>query len=60
MPWTLLRYPPAMETLPEGVREKAMEIANALLEGGMDEGRTIRIAIAKAKQWTARRRRSAG
>jgi uncharacterized protein YdaT len=54
LPWTVLRYPPAMETLPERVREKAIEIANALLEEGMDDGRAIRIAIAKAKQWAAR------
>jgi uncharacterized protein YdaT len=37
------------------VREKAIEIANALLEEGMDDGRAIRIALAKAKQWAARR-----
>ncbi|HTF33408.1 MAG TPA: hypothetical protein VK714_06855 [Myxococcota bacterium] len=60
MPWNVLRYPPAMEMLPERVREKAIEIANALLEEGMDEGRAIRIAIAKAKQWAARRRLELG
>ncbi|MBS0318123.1 MAG: hypothetical protein JSR49_13455, partial [Proteobacteria bacterium] len=37
--------------LPEPVRLKAIEIANALLADGMDEGRAIRIAIAKAKEW---------
>jgi len=55
MPWTELRYPPAMEHLPAGVREKAIEIANALLEEGREEGAAIRIAIAKAKEWAARR-----
>jgi uncharacterized protein YdaT len=41
-----------MKHLPAPVREKAIEIANALLEEkGMDEGRAIRIAIAKAKEW---------
>lgn len=40
-----------MRHLPESVREKAIEIANALLEEGMEEGKAIRIAIAKAKQW---------
>jgi uncharacterized protein YdaT len=29
----------------------AIEIANALLEEGMDEGKAIRIAIAKVKEW---------
>jgi len=51
MPWTYDRYPPSMQHLPEAVREKAIEIANALLEEGMDEGKAIRIAIAKAKEW---------
>ena len=54
MPWTELRYPPAMAHLPAGVREKAIEIANALLEEGRDEGAAIRIGIAKAKEWAAR------
>jgi uncharacterized protein YdaT len=43
-----------MAHLPEPVREKAIEIANALLEEGMDEGKAIRIAIAKAKEWALR------
>jgi uncharacterized protein YdaT len=33
------------------VREKAIAIANALLEEGMEEGKAIRIAIAKAREW---------
>jgi uncharacterized protein YdaT len=40
-----------MAHLPEPVREKAIDIANALLAEGMDEGKAIRIAIAKAKEW---------
>jgi uncharacterized protein YdaT len=54
MPWSPFHYPPAMAHLPEPVREKAIEIANALLEEGMEEGKAIRIAIAKAKQWALR------
>ena len=65
MPWTELRYPRSMNNLPEGVRSKAIAIANALLEEGYDDGRAIRIAIAQAKRWgggrilraTVRRRR---
>jgi len=57
MPWTLRRHPPSMAKLPAQVRAKAIEIANALLEEGMEEGKAIRIAIAKAKAWSARRRR---
>jgi uncharacterized protein YdaT len=55
MPWTADRYPVSMRRLPTLVRDKAIEIANALLAEGMDEGKAIRIAIAKAKEWAARR-----
>lgn len=55
MPWSEYYYPPAMEHLPPLVRRKAIEIANALLEEGEDEGKVIRIAIAKAKEWAERR-----
>ena len=51
MPWTLQRYPVSMRHLPEPTRRKAIEIANALLAEGMEEGRAIRIAIAKAREW---------
>ena len=54
MPWTPQRFPPSMAHLPEPVREKAIEIANALLSEGMDEGKAIRIAIAKAKEWATK------
>ena len=51
MPWTSEYYPKSMMHLRDPVRAKAIEIANALLEQGMDEGKAIRIAIAKAKEW---------
>ena len=51
MPWSQDRYPKSMANLPAEVREKAIEIANALLVEGVDEGKAIRIAIAKAKEW---------
>ena len=51
MPWTETRYPASMKRLPAPVRAKAIEIANALLADGKDEGMAIRIAIAKAKDW---------
>lgn len=50
MPWTQYDYPPSMRHLSSDVREKAIEIANALLAKGHDEGRAIRIAIAQAKR----------
>ena len=54
MPWNANYFPASMKHLPPLVREKAIEIANALLEEGMEEGKAIRIAIAKAKAWAAR------
>lgn len=51
MPWTLTYYPVSMKNLSPQLREKAIEIANALLAEGMDEGKAIRVAIAKAKEW---------
>jgi hypothetical protein len=49
MPWTPERPPLSMRKLPPKVRRKAVEIANALLREGTDEGKAIRIAIAKAR-----------
>ena len=51
MPWDDLYYPRSMEHLPPVVRSKAIEIANAVLDQGYDEGMAIRIAIATAKEW---------
>ncbi len=55
MPWSMERYPNAMSRLPLPVREKAIEIANALLHEGMAEGAAIRIAISQARFWAVRR-----
>ena len=51
MPWTLDRYPPAMQRLPPEVLVKAIEIANAMLAEGYEEGQAVRMAIAAAKKW---------
>lgn len=56
MPWTKSDYPPSMKNLPHEVREKAIEIANALLEEtNMDEGIAIATAISRGKDWAANR-----
>ena len=55
MPWTMSRYPASMKNLPAGVRQKAIVIANALLEDGYSEGLAIRIAISRAREWASRR-----
>lgn len=59
MPWDASYYPVSMKNLPPEVREKAIAIANALLEAGRPEGQAIRIAIAQAKQWASRHDASA-
>lgn len=51
MPWNHAYFPTSMRHLSEAARHKAIEIANALLAEGMEEGKAIRIAIAKAKEW---------
>ena len=54
MPWNEFYFPTSMRNLDPDTRAKAIEIANALLGEGYEEGMAIRIAIAKAKEWTAR------
>jgi len=51
MPWTPEYFPASMRNLSEPARLKAIEIANALLASGTEEGMAIRIAIAKSKEW---------
>ena len=51
MPWNAGYFPSSMQHLSEVTRIKAIEIANALLAQGMDEGKAIRIAIARSKEW---------
>jgi uncharacterized protein YdaT len=56
MPWTNSDYPDAMKNLPDKVRKKSIEIANALLdETKMNEGIAIATAISRAKDWAANR-----
>ncbi|TJY39867.1 DUF2188 domain-containing protein [Cohnella pontilimi] len=51
MPWKHGDYPESLKNFTAPIRDKAVEIANALLEEGMDEGRAIAIATARAKEW---------
>jgi uncharacterized protein YdaT len=56
MPWTNKDFPDSMKNLPQEVRRKAIEIANALLEETkMNEGIAIATAISRAKDWAANR-----
>ena len=54
MPWTREHFPAAMRNLEPGTRDKAIEIANALLREGHDEGFAIRVAIARVQEWSQR------
>lgn len=51
MPWNKENYPDSLKNFTAPVRNKAVEIANALLEDGYEEGRAIAIATAQAKEW---------
>ncbi|MFZ6011311.1 MAG: DUF2188 domain-containing protein [Bacteroidota bacterium] len=56
MPWSNKDFPASMKNLPKEVRQKAIEIANALQEEtSMDEGITIATAMSRAKDWAANR-----
>lgn len=51
MPWSKNDYPESMKNLSDDVRNKAIEIANALLDEGYDEGRAISIGISQARKY---------
>ena len=55
MPWSREDYPDSLKNFTAKVRYKAVEIANALLEEGYDEGRAIAIATSQAKEWAEKR-----
>lgn len=51
MPWTLEDYPSSMKNLNKSTKKKAIDIANALVEEGYDDGRAIPIATQQAEEW---------
>lgn len=51
MSWTNSNYPPSMKNLKKVVRDKTIEIANALKDKGYNDQRAIAIAIDRAKKW---------
>ena len=56
MPWHHGEYPPSYKNLPKDVRDKAVEIANALLEENMPEGEAIAIGVKNAKSWVRKQK----
>ncbi|UOQ92500.1 DUF2188 domain-containing protein [Halobacillus shinanisalinarum] len=51
MPWDTTDYPSSLQSLDQVVRKKAIDIANAMVDEGYDEGRAIPIATEQAKEW---------
>ncbi|MFC7395194.1 DUF2188 domain-containing protein [Scopulibacillus cellulosilyticus] len=51
MPWDMNDYPSSMKNLKYAVRKKAIDIANAMIDEGYEEGRAIPIATNQAKEW---------
>jgi uncharacterized protein YdaT len=49
MPWYNGDYPPSYKNQPETIREKAVEIANALLSEGAEEGIAIATGLKQAR-----------
>ncbi len=53
MPWSETDYPDAMKNMKPVERRKAIDIANAMLAEGHEEGDAIPIAIAQARKWAS-------
>lgn len=51
MPWSEKNYPDSMKNLSPLIRRKAIDIANAMLSEGYQEGDAIPIAISQARKW---------
>ena len=51
MPWYNGDYPPSYKNQPLALREKAVEIANALLEEGTEEGIAIATGLKQARMY---------
>jgi uncharacterized protein YdaT len=49
MPWYQGDYPPSYKNQPPKLRNKAVEIANALLEEGAEEGVAIATGLKRAR-----------
>ena len=51
MPWYNGDYPPSYKNQPVKLREKAVEIANAMLEEGTEEGVAIATGLKRAREF---------
>ena len=53
MPWYNGDYPPSYKNQPEQLRKKAVEIANALITEGVEEGIAIATGLKQARKFFA-------
>jgi hypothetical protein len=60
MPWYNGDYPPSYKNQPVRLRNKAVEIANALLEEGVEEGIAIATGLKRAREYFAEKEKNAG
>lgn len=51
MPWYNGDYPPSYKNQPLKLRNKAVEIANALLKEGVEEGIAIATGLKRAREF---------
>ena len=51
MPWYNGNYPPSYKNQPVKIRDKAIKIANAMLEDGIEEGIAIATGLKKAREY---------
>lgn len=51
MVWTTRNSPQPMKQLPDRIRRKALDIANALLAQGYQDRRATYIAVSMAREW---------
>ena len=51
MPWYNGDYPPSYKNQPKKLRDKAVEIANALLKDGTEEGIAIATGLKRAREY---------
>ncbi len=58
MPWYNGDYPPSYKNQPAKLREKAVEIANALLKEGAEEGIAIATGLKRAREYFANEKRN--
>jgi uncharacterized protein YdaT len=57
MPWYNGNFPPSYKNQPVELREKAIEIANALLREGLEEGVAIALGLKRARELFGRKRK---